>query len=198
MILVVLSTHAELASATARGRSCWETGELSSGLMIPRPWVGTPCGPTCCVLAMNMVLYSNLLHLTQVYKWEGNRFIERRTGDLLKATFTLISLAQSPVKMRWALLDALKSIPTQFTIFLDMEDDNFCITFNNNQWLANQVSNLPAHAYDKCKGHYSATPISQEGNTILQVTPHMKTYRCQVIDILVLISRLFLVRLMLG
>ena len=28
MILVVLSTHAELASATARGRSYWETGEL--------------------------------------------------------------------------------------------------------------------------------------------------------------------------
>ena len=29
MILVVLSTHAELASATARGRSYWETGELT-------------------------------------------------------------------------------------------------------------------------------------------------------------------------
>ena len=29
MILVVLSTHAELASATARGRSYWEMGELS-------------------------------------------------------------------------------------------------------------------------------------------------------------------------
>ena len=29
MILVVLSTHAELASATARGRSYWETGELA-------------------------------------------------------------------------------------------------------------------------------------------------------------------------
>ena len=28
MILVVLSTHAELESATARGRSYWETGEL--------------------------------------------------------------------------------------------------------------------------------------------------------------------------
>ena len=28
MILVVLSTHAELASATAGGRSYWETGEL--------------------------------------------------------------------------------------------------------------------------------------------------------------------------
>ena len=28
IILVVLSTHAELASATARGRSYWETGEL--------------------------------------------------------------------------------------------------------------------------------------------------------------------------
>ena len=28
MILVVLSTHAELASATARGRSYWETGQL--------------------------------------------------------------------------------------------------------------------------------------------------------------------------
>ena len=28
MILVVLSTHAELASATARGRSYWEMGEL--------------------------------------------------------------------------------------------------------------------------------------------------------------------------
>ena len=28
MILVVLSTHAELASATARGRSYWETGEF--------------------------------------------------------------------------------------------------------------------------------------------------------------------------
>ena len=28
MILVVLSTHAELASATTRGRSYWETGEL--------------------------------------------------------------------------------------------------------------------------------------------------------------------------
>ena len=28
MILVVLSTHAELASATARGRSYWETGRL--------------------------------------------------------------------------------------------------------------------------------------------------------------------------
>ena len=28
MILVVLSTHAELASPTARGRSYWETGEL--------------------------------------------------------------------------------------------------------------------------------------------------------------------------
>ena len=28
MILVVLSTHAELASATAPGRSYWETGEF--------------------------------------------------------------------------------------------------------------------------------------------------------------------------
>ena len=28
MILVVLSTHAELASTTARGRSYWETGQL--------------------------------------------------------------------------------------------------------------------------------------------------------------------------
>ena len=33
MILVVLSTHAELASATARGRSYWETGELNSTLV---------------------------------------------------------------------------------------------------------------------------------------------------------------------
>ena len=32
MILVVLSTHAELASATVRGRSYWETGELCNGL----------------------------------------------------------------------------------------------------------------------------------------------------------------------
>ena len=29
MILVILSTHAELASATARGRSYRETGELT-------------------------------------------------------------------------------------------------------------------------------------------------------------------------
>ena len=28
MILVVLSAHADLASATARGRSYWETGQL--------------------------------------------------------------------------------------------------------------------------------------------------------------------------
>ena len=28
MVLVVLSTHAELASGTLRGRSYWETGEL--------------------------------------------------------------------------------------------------------------------------------------------------------------------------
>ena len=33
MILVVLSTHAELASATARGRSYWETGELITLLL---------------------------------------------------------------------------------------------------------------------------------------------------------------------
>ena len=31
MILVVLSTHAELASATARGRSYWETGQGGGG-----------------------------------------------------------------------------------------------------------------------------------------------------------------------
>ena len=32
MILVVLSTHAGLASATARGRSYWETGQFSKVL----------------------------------------------------------------------------------------------------------------------------------------------------------------------
>ena len=36
MILVVLSTRAELAIATARGRSYWETGELGVDSPIPK------------------------------------------------------------------------------------------------------------------------------------------------------------------
>ena len=34
MILVVLSTHAELASTTAQGRSYWETGELAETIYL--------------------------------------------------------------------------------------------------------------------------------------------------------------------
>ena len=46
--------------------------------------------------------------------WEGNRLMQR-TGDPLTAT--LSSLAQSLVERRWAPLDALKSVPHQFTFF---------------------------------------------------------------------------------
>ena len=47
--------------------------------------------------------------------WDGKRLVVRSTGDLLTATFLYIEcLTQSPVKRRWAILDVLKSVPTQF------------------------------------------------------------------------------------
>ena len=44
--------------------------------------------------------------------WEGKRLVLQRTGDSLTAI--LSSLAQSLVKRRWALLNARKSVPTNW------------------------------------------------------------------------------------
>ena len=62
--------------------------------MIPRSWVRTPCGPSCCVLEQGTVLVT--------------------CSSQPKCTnYKLSSLAQLLVKGKWAPLHALKSAPPQ-------------------------------------------------------------------------------------
>ena len=72
-------------------------------------------------MIQHKLYYSNMLLLTQVYKWVPA--LARKVAGLLcgalatlsQQCYKLSSLAQSLVKRRWAPLDALKSFPTKFT-----------------------------------------------------------------------------------
>ena len=125
---------------------------LTSKFMISRLRVWTLCG-TYVVSKLRKALYSNLLLSTQVHQWVP-ALAEKVAGllcgglvTLSQQHYNLNSLAQSLVKRRWATLDALKSVPIQFTYFtkhtLVGRGDNLQLfispLFKYEEWLYNII-----------------------------------------------------------
>ena len=76
MILVVLSTHAELASATARGHSYCETGEFKSysySFPIPLRTKRKPSGP--CVMSWGKLRYTEINQNPHVLSFQQMYFV---------------------------------------------------------------------------------------------------------------------------
>ena len=109
------------------------------------------CIRTLCGLhvgSLSKALCSNLLLLTQVYKmgtglgWEGNSWRPSH-----KQHYKLSNLAQSLVKKRWAPLDALKSVPTQFTFFFTIQQIRFIVYIPMISALNYRLFTLPVHRF---------------------------------------------------